>query len=151
VVFIYGRAPVNRLSFYFATVHSGAGAGGSDLYEVTDRRGFSVGIDPAVQITSGSVLCPPTGSRCTSTDLIGAADKGFFAEVGIDASGNLRVVAERDNAAATSSPAPDASASPPSPTRTPDNLAPGIKAPPSSRSGGAIAAPSTTAAPTPAG
>jgi hypothetical protein len=99
LVFIFGYdTGSKRIKFAYAVTQPGAGPNGSDLYAVQDPHPYSAGIATDVQITSGGTICPPAGNTCTSQQLISAASSGgFFAEVAIDANGNLRVVVERDS------------------------------------------------------
>jgi hypothetical protein len=100
LVFVFGYdTGSKRIKFVYAVAQAGAGPGGSDLYTVNDPHPYSAGIATDIQITSGGTICPPAGSTCTSQQLISAASSdGFFAEVAIDAGGELRVVVERDSA-----------------------------------------------------
>jgi hypothetical protein len=101
LVFIFGYDTGSKqIKFAYAVTQPGAGPNGSDLYTVNDPHPYSAGIATDIQITSGGTICPPAGSTCTSQQLISAAasSDGFFAEVAIDADGELRVVVERDSA-----------------------------------------------------
>jgi hypothetical protein len=83
--------------FQYASVQRGAGAGGSDLYTVTAPATYRAPMATGISIVSGDQICPPAGNSCTPDQLVKAAPSGFFADVGIDASGSLRSVIERDN------------------------------------------------------
>ncbi len=134
----------SQLIYTYAQVQHGAGAGGSDVYSVTDQTRYRALLAPDAPIVSGTTLCPPAGSRCTPAQLESAAGQGVYAEVAIDASGVLRSVIERDNAPAgssapstqpTPSPTPSATSSAPvhfapiAPTTTPTTPTPTTPAP----------------------
>ncbi len=113
VVYISGYdKATGRIEYQFATVQPGTG--GNDLYQVSGTDTFSARPADAITITSGGALCPPAGSSCTLDQLISAADFGFFAEVAIDAGGQLRSVVEvgSQSTAAKLAPAPSSSAPP---------------------------------------
>jgi hypothetical protein len=84
-----------RLRFSYAVVQRGAAADGGDLYVVDDPAQYTAGLASAVQITSGGGICGPAGSTCTPDQLIAATGAGLFAEVAIDADGNLKIVVEK--------------------------------------------------------
>jgi hypothetical protein len=95
-VYIFGYDGVaERIKFAYAVAQKGAGPDGQDLYVVNDPKPYNAGIAASVKITSGGMICPPAGSTCTVTELIDAASSGFFAQVAIDAAGNLAVVTEK--------------------------------------------------------
>jgi hypothetical protein len=100
----------NRITFEFAQLRRGTGAGGAAQYLVSDPSSFSAGIATGISITSGGQLCPPAGSRCTLDQLIAGAGKGFFATAAIDPAAQLQSIIELDNPAASDA-APLASAS----------------------------------------
>jgi hypothetical protein len=90
-----------RLAYQFASVRSGAGIDGGDLYQVLAPDTFTAALAPSITITSGGGICPPAGSACTADQLIRAADSGFFAVVAIDSAGELRSVIEVGDQSAT--------------------------------------------------
>jgi hypothetical protein len=95
VIHISGHDPATgRLAYQFAAVQSGAGSGGGDRYVVSDPQTFTAALAPSATIVSGGGICPQAGSACTPDQVMGAADSGFFAEVAIDAAGELRSIVE---------------------------------------------------------
>jgi hypothetical protein len=90
-----------RLSYQFASVRSGAGIDGGELYQVLDSHTYTAALAPSMTITSGGGICLPAGSACTRDQLIGAADSGFFAVAAIDARGALRSLVEVGRQSAT--------------------------------------------------
>jgi hypothetical protein len=112
LVYIRGfDASRGTVLFQYATVQPGAGPGGSDLYSVLPGSIYRAPLSAAIRIVSGDTMCPPSGSPCTAAQLVVAAADGFFAEVGIDASGALRSVIERDNAGSFSAVQPSSAPS----------------------------------------
>jgi hypothetical protein len=84
-----------RLRYSYAARQRTPGSDGHDVYVVNDPAQFSAGLAAAIEITSGGGICGPAGSSCTADQLIAAAGAGLFAEVAIDADGNLKVVIEK--------------------------------------------------------
>jgi len=106
-----------RLHFEYAMVSTGAGPGGSDLYQVASPHKYSATLATDLTITSAGQLCPPAGSRCSIDQLTAAAGPGFFAIAAIDPADQLHSILEVDNAGSGAGFAPQASATPsPSPT-----------------------------------
>ncbi|MEO7260631.1 MAG: hypothetical protein ABI047_05155 [Jatrophihabitantaceae bacterium] len=83
-----------RLAYQFATVTPQGGVDGGDLYLISGPDTFTAVLATSVTITSGGSICPPAGSMCTPDQVIRAAAFGFFAEVAIDAAGELRSIIE---------------------------------------------------------
>jgi hypothetical protein len=104
----YDRAS-GTLVFEYASLYRGAGAGGSDLYQVSDPSRFSAGLAAGLTIISGGRLCPPAGSTCSVAELIAGAADGFFAEAAINPTAQLESIVEVDNADADAQAAPSAS------------------------------------------
>jgi hypothetical protein len=123
VVYIFGYdQDAQRLKFAYAELRQGGAPGGGDLYVVNDPTPYSAGIASDIRITSGGTICPPAGSACTPDELIAAADAGLFAQVAIDADGNLKVVVEEGAPAkSATSQAPSGPPSEPAPTPSVDS------------------------------
>jgi hypothetical protein len=100
-----------KLSFEYAKVATGSGPGGADVYSVASDETYSAGLAQDIRIISGGTICPPAGNSCTPDELAKAAPSGFFAVVGLDASGDLRLVIEHDNATSAGSVTPSSSPS----------------------------------------
>jgi hypothetical protein len=69
---------------------------GQDNYTISGSMIYRAPLAPSATITSGSTLCPPSGSACTVEDLIAASVDGFYAEFAIDTDGVVRAVSEKD-------------------------------------------------------
>jgi hypothetical protein len=120
LVYVTGYDPDDRqLVFQYASRLPGAGAGGSDLYQVGSPTHYHAGLAAGLTITSGGTLCPPAGSSCSVAELIAAAPAGFFAEAAIDPSAEFESLVEVDNAEASASPAPSGGSQGFAPTSSP--------------------------------
>jgi hypothetical protein len=112
-----------QLVFQYAGLVPGAGAGGSDLYQVSSPTHYHAGLAAGLAITSGGTLCPPAGSSCSVAELIAAAPAGFFAEAAIDPSAEFESIVEVDNAGeqagVSASPAPSGGSQALAPTGSP--------------------------------
>lgn len=115
VIFLDGYEPASSsLLFRYATVTTGAGPDGSDVYsDGSSTKQYRTQLANGASIVSGSTMCPPAGNRCSPSQLFSAASAGMYAEVAIDPRGQLESVLERDNVPGNRSaaPAPSASAS----------------------------------------
>lgn len=113
LVYVSGYdAGTGHIRYEFADI--GTASDGRPRYRVSSPQRFSAGIAASVVVISGGTVCPPADSRCTRAQLIAASARGFFAEVAIDSSGQLRAVIEQAGTAAPA--APDRSAASPSPS-----------------------------------
>jgi hypothetical protein len=110
-------ATTGRIQYAFAILQGSAEAGGAQRYQVSGPAQFSASIAPSIRIGSGGTICPASAAGCTPEQLIAAASRGFFAEVAIDSSGQLRSVLEVGDAQAGARFGPAPSRSPvPSPS-----------------------------------
>jgi hypothetical protein len=90
-----------RTQFRYAVLDPAAGTDAAPGYRVASDRSYSAGLAPDLRITSGRSICPPAGTVCSTDELIAAAANGFYAEVAIDAAGQLQSVIERDDGQST--------------------------------------------------